>query len=270
MEPEVVPATEVVPQVVEPVVEPTPETPPVAEPETPPVDDDEEPGGKSPLEVARRKEYERRVTAEARATALEEQLRLAKETPPEKPTIWTKEQVQTAIDGGRVSVLEGAVFLAKQEFQQDLEAREKKKAEQQPQEKALAEVNEFISVIPQIAVEGSEERRKVAAEVRRIMAEDGVPYDYITQRRAVRAVFGTLADQKKRAEVDRATRSGLRPAPVDAGGGGGGGGGANGKVDLAKAPATMVASWDSEGADQATRERRYRIYLDLKARKSVR
>jgi len=232
-EPEVVPATEVTPQVIEPVVE----TPP-AEPETPPAapSEDGEPGGDTPEAVFARKQYREAKTARAEAQQerdarirAEERLKVAEAPKKEEvEPVWGLSHVVKALAEGRVQPDEAEQYLQTQTlpklFNEFLETRERKKAEQQPQEKALAEVNEYITLIPQLATEGSEERQKVVNEVRRIMAEDGVPYDFLVQRRAVRSVFGNLSDVKKRGEVDRTTRAGLKLPPVDVGGGGGGGG----------------------------------------------
>ena len=96
---------------------------------------------------------------------------------------------------------------------------------------------------------------------------DGLADNDVTRRLAVKAVYGTLETVRKKHEL-AVLNATPRTIPSDTGGGGAPR--SNGKVDISKAPATMVDSWEREGADQATRERRYRIYLDLKARQNAR
>lgn len=273
-EPETVAGAEVTPQAVEPVVE----TPPVetdVSHETPPeTPDDGEPGGKGPLEVARRKEYERRVAAEARAAALEEQLKAAREVPAAKETkVFSMAEVRQAVRDGRISESDGDTYIQEtiipHQIKQTLEAEKRQQAEQEPLARALADVEAYKAEIPELTDTRSEPFRKVATEYQRLIRERGMSPNYVTQALAVETTLGKLADIKKRSEVDRNTRLGLTPPPTDRGAGGAGAV-VSGKIDLTKAPQTMVTSWDREGVDQVTRERRYKIYLDLKARQSVR
>ena len=273
-EPETVAGTEVTPQVTPPVVEP-PKEPDVSH-ETPPETLDEtEPGGKGPLEIARRKEYERRVAAEAKASALEEQLKAARETrsAEEETKVYTLAQVRQAVRDGRITEEAGDQYIQDTvipyQIKQTLEVERRKAAEQQPQERAISDIETYKTEVPELKDIHSDTFKKVAIEYQRLIRERGMLNNFVTQAVAVENTLGKLSDIRKRGEVDRNTRLGLTPSPTDRGAGGAGTV-ASGKLDITKAPQTMVTSWDREGVDQATRERRYKIYLDLKARQGVR
>ena len=279
-EPKTVTATEDKPQVTPPVVEPPKE--PDVSPGTVVLDDDKEPGGDSPEAVFARKVWRERREARAEAKAArdeaqrerderiraEEQLRLAKEAPTTKETkIYSMAEVRQAVRDGRISEADGDTYIQDtiipHQIKQTLEAEKRQQAEKQPLERAAAELEEFKTIIPQIMVEGSDERTKVLIEVRRLMDSRGWANDSRTQVQAVENVFGRLSENKKRGEVDRATRAGLRPGPVDAGAGGAGV--TTGAVDLSKAPPGMRAMWERNGDSVETRKKELKIYQDLKA-----
>lgn len=280
-EPEAVAATEVTPQVVKPVVvEPAKEPEPAPAPATP--DEDREPSGDSPEAVFARKQYReakeaRRVAAEREREArderearirLEEQLRLAKEAPVQREEkIYSIAEVRQAVRDGRITEDQGDGYIQDtiipHQIKQTLEAERRKQTEQQPLERALADVEAYKAEIPDLNDPRSESFRKVAVEYQRLVKERGMPNNYVTQALAVETTLGKLSDIRKRSEVDRTTRASLSPAPVDATAGGAGVSGQ--AVDLTKAPPGMRAMWERNGDSVEARKRELKIYLDLKA-----
>ena len=273
-------ATEEKPQgVTEPVVETQPETLPTVEPPIP--EEEKEPGGDTPEAVFARKQY--REAKEAKRVAgekeqafqqerearirLEEQLKAAKEVPAkaEKPQVYTKEQVQALIDRGEASVLDGAVFLAKQELQQELEAERRREAEAKPVERAAGELEKYKTLVPGLMTDGHENRQKVIAEMRELVGY-GLPNNVVTQAVAVKNVFGKLSDLEKRGEVDRITRQGLRPGPVDATAGGGGAQPSSSPIN--KVPKDMLDYWRGmPGVTEKQVEKYAQEHVDKMARR---
>ena len=286
-EPEPVAGTEVTPQEQPPVVEP-PKEPDVSH-ETVVLDDDKEPGGDSPEAIFARKVWRERREARAEAKTArdeaqrerderiraEEQLRAARETrsAEEETKVYTLAQVRQAVRDGRITEEAGDQYIQDTvipyQIKQTLEVERRKAAEQQPQERAISDIETYKTEVPELKDIHSDTFKKVAIEYQRLIRERGMLNNFVTQAVAVENTLGKLSDIRKRGEVDRNTRLGLTPSPTDRGAGGAGAV-ASGKIDITKAPQTMVTSWDREGVDQATRERRYKIYLDLKARQSVR
>ena len=260
----------------EPVV--VPPTEPIVPRETPPAEippatePDEEPGGKSPLEVARRKEYELRKAAEARADEehdkairLEEQLRAAQAKPvaPEKQ-FFTEAQVQAAIDSGEITVLQGAGLLDRQERVREREAERQRAVAQRPIERALQDIEEYKTYVPTLNDQSSEDFKKVATEYRRLVQERGLAPGHLTEAVAAENTLGRLSEIKARRQMDAATRASGNPAPSDAGAGGGAGGG-NGAGILSKATPTQIASWNRDGLSQKQRIEEMQIYNQLKS-----
>ena len=259
-----------------------PETVPEETPVTGSEEGEREPGGDTPQDVYRRKLYreakqarreaqverEARIAAEARAQALEE-----KRTDPAEPKRYTPQEVQTAVDSGQITAADGADYLARlratEIWDQRERERESKVVAERPLHRATSEIGEYLKVAPYLADDGDERTQGIARERTRLIRESGLPDNHVTTALAIRLALGPSDKLQKQREVSELTRRGTG-THAESPAGGGGSGGRSAKVDLSKAPVTMVAAWDSEGVDQATRERRYGIYLDLKARKSVR
>ena len=265
----------------EPIVEP-----PITEEEpiTAPVDDDGKPGGDDPQAVRARKEYqarkraeealavsrEREIRAEERARVLQEQLKTKPRVEPKK--IWSIAEVNAAVRDGRITDPADADRYIDEEIlpariDAVLAQREAAKTQKTPIESAAKYIDEYIDLHPALKDTTSNDFQRVALEYNRLVKEDGLPGDFRTQKVALNMVLGTLDQRREKIRLaDIAAKA--RTIPVD--GGSGGAPASTGKIDISKAPATMQADWEREGVDQATRARRYQIYLDLKAQRAVR
>jgi len=188
------------------------ETPEVETPEVPEVPTPEErkhplePGGVRFEDVVREKN-ELKAEAAALRAQLARQQEAPKEPPAPKPQFYTAEQLQQAVDAGRISPAQMADQLAWQRAEQarlqtvnDLDLRQKRAS-------ATTEVNQYLDRIPALADPSSKEFLKASRIASEIAEEMGWDVrDPRVQRQALRQAFGTLdrlADATKTREYAR-------------------------------------------------------------------
>lgn len=276
-------ATEEKPQgVTEPVVELPPETQLTVEPPIP--EEEKEPGGDTPEAVFARKQY--REAKEAKRVAgekeqafqqerearirLEEQLKAAKEAPASKETkIFSMAEVRQAVRDGRITDEQADEYIQNtiipNQISRTLETERRKEAEAKPVERAAGELEKYKALVPGLMTDGHENRQKVIAEMRELVGY-GLPNTIVTQAVAVKNVFGKLSDLEKRGEVDRITRQGLRPGPVDATAGGGGA--QPSSSPISKVPKDMLDYWRGiPGVTEKQVEKYAQEHVDKMARR---
>jgi hypothetical protein len=200
-----------------------------------------------------------------------EGLRKSKEAPPAAAPekIFQFNEVAAAVRAGQIDVADAFDYIGKKTIpallDDALQTRELVQKSREPLRRAEQEINEYASFIPGIKEKGSVDFNKAVAKYRELVAL-GYHADNRTERVAVELAFGDLATLRRKHE-QAAINAQPRTIPVD---GGGGPTKSSGKLDISKASETMKADWDREGYDQATRERQYAIFLDLKARQRPR
>lgn len=253
---------------------------PVAEPQEP----EKEPNGESPEDVFARKEYrtrkrveedlsrerEERIRLEERLRAVEDQAKRQPVQPVER--IFSIAEVNAAAEAGTITRVDADRYIDERIIPARVKAIMAEDRAQQdrlaPVQKAAQTVSEYMAQIPALNDKTSDEFRKVAQEYRTLVSERGYDDSLKTQELALELTYGKLDQVKKRAQM-AATNATARTVPNDAGSGGTARA-ANGRLDISKAPVAMVERWDVEGVDAATRQRRYQIYLDLKATQRAR
>ena len=152
-----------------------------------------QPGGARFEEV-----YARMKQAEERVARFEGMLS-AQQRPvtPNQPTLVDPQQLQALVDQGRITPMQAADFLAKQNAQQiatqtTLAAIQAQQLNAKLQS-ASQEVNQYIDRIPSLRDNLSAEFKRVSDEAYRISDEMGQPVtDLRVQRLALRAVYGPL------------------------------------------------------------------------------
>lgn len=261
-----------------------PVEPPVVPPATPD-DDGGKPTGDDPQAVRARKEYQGRKRAESeREQARLENIRLSerlktieeerqKQTAKPQDRVFTIAEVNAAVDAGTISRADADRYIESEVIPatyKKLRAQEQQVEQQKaPIDRAIQDIGEYKKLFGW----GAEPDRtspdfiKVENKYRELIAT-GLPNNEVTERVAIEMVHGSLDALRKKREYAAANAT-ARTFPVDGGAGGTGGGG-NGRVDISKAPASMVAMWDREGTDAAARERQLKIYQDLQAAKRQR
>ncbi len=172
---------------------------------------------------------------------------------PAQPQMWTPEQLQAAVDQGRITPAQMADQIAWQRIQQGkTEIRQEIRQENRNQA-ALSEVNQYIAKMPALTSTSSPEFRKVAAAAQEIADEMNLPIqDARVQRRALRETFGTLdriADVRSAREFDR------EHADTHAASGSGGGRTEPRTKDkLAGIPPAQIAFWKAKNYSQKMME----------------
>ena len=231
----VVPAPDPEPVATEP--EPTPETHPL------------EPGGARFNEV-----YARMKQAEERAARMEgayQQLQQQQRPQPQGPVYVAPEQLQALVDQGRITPMQAADLLSRQNAQAAATQTVTQAVQLQglatKLQAANAEVNQYISKVPNLRDNTSQEFQRVAEEAYRLSDDMNLPVtDPRVQRAALRAAYGTLdkiaATQTARAQTRDAslphveTRTGGRPATP-----------ASGTDPLKDVDPTYLAYWERKG-----------------------
>lgn len=244
--------------------------------------DDGKPGGDDPQAVRARKEYQARKRAEQQAEAqrienvrLAERLKVIEEerakakTPPAK--IYSIPELDEAVERGQITSADRGRYIQEviipKAAAKVVEDREAALASRAPVMAAVKEIDEYRKYIPGLNDKTSPEFQKVANEYFSLVNQ-GLPKNEVTEALAVKLAHGHLDAFRRKAELAAANAT-HRGMPSDSSSGGAAAV-KSGKVDVSKAPPTMVAMWDREGVDDATRERRYKIYLELKGRETKR
>lgn len=211
-----------------------------------------EPERKHPLEeggVRFNEVYGRMKAAEARSTLLEQQL-AAKAAEPVKPAVqqpqfYSADQLQTAVDQGKIT---GAQMAAQLAWQAKEEAKREIKQEltgDSRRQSALAEVNQYVEKLPALNDHTSPEFQRVSRAAYEIAEDMGRSVgDPVVQRMALRQELGTLA---KLVKVDAARDFDRRNADVATETGGGGGRTAPSKDPLKDVPRGLKEHWDRLG-----------------------
>lgn len=173
------------------------ETPEATEPEPHPL----EPGGRRFSEVYGEMKDARREAQDLRERlARLEGAQAAQQRPAQQPQaqFYTAEQLQAAVDRGVITPAKMSEQLAWQQTQLS-EQRLRQQIEQESKAKeAYREVESYIDKVPALRKQDSPEMLRVAREAREIADEMGRHInDPVVQRRALRAVFGSLEQVSK-------------------------------------------------------------------------
>jgi hypothetical protein len=259
----------------QPVVETPVETEVQTQVETPV--DEGKPGGDDPQAVRARKEYGRRVKAEQeteaerlRVARLEGELEALKQKPaPTAEKVYTMAEVNAAVEAGTITRAQGDSYIQEHTlpnvFKQVLSARDAEQRQLQPLVKAEADIEDYKRQIPELNNKSDPKFVAVANQYHRLVA-DGLPENLVTQRVALEMTYGSLDKLKKKAEIEAQTRErGANGMPVDTGAGGPKP--TNGKVDVSKAPAHLVAYWDRTGTSAKDREAEMGYWMKKNAKK---
>jgi len=206
--------------------------------------------------AARTREAEARVTEYAeRLARLEGRTEALTPKPAAAPAqqTYSPEQLQAAVDQGRITPAQMADQIAWQRQQQGKTEILATLRQDQRTQTALTEVNQYIAKMPALSSTSSAEFRKVAAAAQDIADEMGLNIqDARVQRRALRETFGTL---DKIAEVRSAREFDRDNADTHAASGSGGGRTEPKKQDkLAGIPADQIAFWKSKNYSQKAME----------------
>lgn len=243
-----------------------PEAEPIVEPEAD--DPEREPGGAGPDDVRARKEYRtrRRVEGELMAERearirLEEQLNAVKQQreTAERPVVYTAAQVQAEMDAGTLPVSLGTQYLARIETERVMREERQRDVARRPIEAAIQKIGEYKELLDWANDRTHPSFVKAADQFRELLAR-GFPSNEATELTALEFVAGDLDTVRRKNEMRAATRQAARPAPADAGGSPSH---VTASVDVSKAPVSMRTYWDDTKLPQKSREREYRIYLDL-------
>ena len=175
----------------------TAQTPPPESPPAAPVTDAArphplEPGGERYEQVWARMRQAERDAEEARMRADTAERKVA-QPPAPAVTFYTPDQLQTAVDQGRITATQASAQLA-------LQAKEQAKTElrgelqyETRRTEAAREVDQFIAKKPSLMDSGSDEFRRVAALARDVAADTGMAMtDPRVQRQALRQAYGSL------------------------------------------------------------------------------
>lgn len=211
--------------VVEPVVEPIVPEPVAAEPESQEPVHPLAPGGARFEEV-----YARMKQAEERAARMEGALQQAQtqQRPAQQtPTYFDSTQLQALVDQGRITPMQAADVLSRQNAQQA--ATQTTIAAIQAQQlnakivSAFGEVNQYIDKVPSLRDSSSQDFQRVSQEAYHVAEDMSLPVtDGRVQRVALRAVYGPL-DKLAAANVARQqSRDASLPHTESSAGSGGG------------------------------------------------
>lgn len=262
-------------------VQVTKESKPEVQNETPVVEPEEgRPAGDDPQAVRARKEYQARVRLQKELDEMRTELRVAQErekllreqqsekVKQEEAKIYSLAEVNEAVAQNQITRKQADEYIEKIIFPAQakklLEADKAAKEALTPIERARTQVLQYVDYIPELNDRTSENFKKVAREYQRLVS-DGLPGDDRTELAAARIVFGELESLKRKREVQQ-LNSRAPITPVDSSGGGS----PPEKIDITKASPAMQADWDRDGLSQADRERRFKVYLDLKAQNEAR
>ncbi len=263
-------AEEQVTETPEPVAEPVVEPAPVDEPE------EKRPGGDTPEDIYRRKEYDRRVKAEKAAeevrlenARLAERVKLLEEqkSKPAEQKIYTIAEVNAFVAAEKITredadrYIDEVIIPAK--IDQRLRVHDTEQQKKAPVERAKAEVAEYLELHAALRDKNSDDFRKVATKYSELVAR-GHPADERTESVAAEMVLGTIDAIKKKQQMATLSRQSPR-IPTDAGGGGQGSN--NGKIDISKASAEQKAFWDQMRTSPEDRVKEYKYILDKQGRK---
>lgn len=263
-------------EVVEPVVEEKVE--PVVEPEAE-VDLTREPGGDSPEETyARRRtrelrqakdELERERVEKARLEGEVRVLKEARATQKPEQKILSIAEVNALVEAGTNTREEGDRYIQEviipKQVDDRIKAREAEQNRLEPFKRARDGIEEFKVLFPSLMDKNSPEFKRAQREYLDLIAlgyEPDIRLEFVAAGKAL----GPLASQRKRREIAEMNAT-PRTVPIDSGGSPST---TSGKIDLNKASEWQKADWDREGADQATRERQYRLFLQLEAQRKAR
>ena len=232
------------------------------------------------LEVARRKEYEKRVEAEARERVTRERLSALEQenqalkagNVSQKPI--SLAELDEALKEGRVTPAEVANYLAEQKAKEVYAASEKRRVDSESQSRPLiaasTEVAEYIKLVPGLT-DGSEVRfGELQEAANELQSKLGIAQGPVLDMLALRQVYGGLDGLKRKASVRSATR-------ILAGGSAGVGSGAGGGVELspttdadivAKAPKHFKDAWARRGTTPKEQAVEAKIYFQQKAKRA--
>lgn len=244
--------------------------------------EDKEPGGVDPQAVRARKEYrqrkryevelrqerEARIAAEAREGALKEQ---AAQPAKGAPHRYTVQEVQTAIDAGNISAIEGADYLAKQRAEEVatrvLGEERARVANDNRYNLALGQVQQYAELAPWITDKADSRYAQLDRSYRMLTDPNGLyqlPQSPATDLLVLEQVLGPIEKLRKKGEV---VNRGDFHAEAGAGGGGGTVKSANGAGDFSKAPKNLVDFWDRTGTSSKDREAELKIWTARELRR---
>ncbi len=189
--------------------------------------------GQDGLEVARRKEYERRKKAEdrllqveAQNTTLEHQLQQSRAAPKaEPPSVMTEGQITAAYESGDMdaATAERKLLEVQRNARDTLKAEIKTEVRQEriaetETTSARTELDEYIKAFPDLKDQGSQLFGEVRGEYQRLR-RNGAPDGTLTEHLAVKGVVGSLSrlKQSQRRNVDDYDRE-HRETPREIGG----------------------------------------------------
>lgn len=267
----------------EPKIDPPPPTVPLDEP--PPVDpplvDDEgdegKPGGADPQAVRARREYQARKAQEAKNAQLQRELdelkgtvKTLKELKAEQPKerIYTLAEVNAAVDAGKITRVVADQYIDEYIWPAKIEAYRQKERDQEaklkPEEKAFKECEDYSKLQPWLNNPADPRFATVAVEFNRLTSDYGMPDNWVTKALAVRNTLGPIEKIREKAALRANTRDATNfhsELP------GGGNGGDPKKADLSKAPAELVAFWDSHGVTAKEREVEFKYWREEQAKR---
>ena len=240
--------------VIEPVVEPIVPEPVAAEPEPTPEPHPLEPGGARFNEV-----YARMKQAEERAARMEGALQQAQQQPrpqPQGPVYYDPAQLQALVDQGRITPMQAADVLSRQNAQQA--ATQTTIAAIQAQQlnakivSAFGEVNQYIDKVPSLRDSSSQDFQRVSQEAYRVAEDMNLPVtDGRVQRVALRAVYGPLDRLAAATQARQQSRDASLPHTESGAGGGGAPPPTKGGDPLKDVDPTYIKFWQGR---QYTRE----------------
>src|SRR3990167_543255 len=239
-------------------------------------DDEREPGGDSPEAVRARKHYREakrykaelenervdRIRYEERLKTLEEE---RKRPQPAEERIWTADEIEQAIDEGKITRAQGTSYLVQVGVKQAFKEQREQEQTQKPLERAKAELGEYMGFEPWLRTGTDPRFNDVRHEFTRLR-ELGFADTEATELVAVRAVLGPLEKLREKREAARMTRQ-ASPAAADTARGGNGGVGGNNTVDLSKAPAHFHQMWNRTSTPQEIRVKEFKAWQARQAGK---
>lgn len=257
------------------------EIPPVTPPEKPPIvpPEDGEPGGDSPEAVFARKQYREAKQAreelgrekEARIR-LEERLRLQEEQTKKKPEeqrVYTKAEIRGLVTAGQITQEDADRYeeeiIIPHKIQQTLRGEKARESQSKPLERAAIEIGQYKQYVPELVDKSSEKFQQAAKEYARLVTEDGQPETLVTEKMALRYIFGSLDDLKNRKDLKSMTRDSTR-FHAEASANSSSRDGTN-STDISGASETQKAYWDKAKLTPEQKQKEWKIYNDLKGKK---
>lgn len=129
-----------------------------------------------------------------RLARVEGQLAERQAPPPQQqqPQFYTHEQLQTALDNGRITPAAMAAQLAWQQKEAGKQELRQELSQASVRDAAIKEVRLYLDRVPQLGSDSSQEFQNVRRSAQEIAEETGWPVsDPRVQRRALREVFGS-------------------------------------------------------------------------------